>query len=87
MKKQGKKSFKPYKGVSSNITLSLPLIYLLHSFKPYKGVSSNEPVRDATVGDLSFKPYKGVSSNIYHYQHQKKKLLVSNPIREYLQIS
>ena len=56
-------------------------------FKPYKGVSSNGCsclFNIQTMG--SFKPYKGVSSNTRTCLCLSLMLLVSNPIREYLQI-
>ena len=57
------------------------------SFKPYKGVSSNRakvlPVCEAHC----FKPYKGVSSNGFYKSAPIVPQNVSNPIREYLQIS
>ena len=55
-------SFKPYKGVSSNIVEILKH-YLTLCFKPYKGVSSNEATAHDSAVAAGFKPYKGVSSN------------------------
>ncbi len=56
------------------------------SFKPYKGVSSNKVEHYANEWEKRFKPYKGVSSNSLNYCIIFFGYIVSNPIREYLQI-
>ncbi len=79
--------FKPYKGVSSNIFSSALDAFPTTCFKPYKGVSSNSPRFLGTRADIeSFKPYKGVSSNRFLFTVMATLHVVSNPIREYLQI-
>ena len=55
-------SFKPYKGVSSNIC-HVSILSFIKCFKPYKGVSSNMQNAEHIYIDKRFKPYKGVSSN------------------------
>ncbi len=57
------KSFKPYKGVSSNIC-HVSILSFIKCFKPYKGVSSNMQNAEHIYIDKRFKPYKGVSSNL-----------------------
>ena len=54
--------FKPYKGVSSNLTVDKPF-FVRDCFKPYKGVSSNSAIEYEIQDAKCFKPYKGVSSN------------------------
>ncbi len=56
-------------------------------FKPYKGVSSNAGSSYSFYNDFGFKPYKGVSSNMKLSRSLCIASIVSNPIREYLQIS
>ena len=56
-------------------------------FKPYKGVSSNSVELVMCGLPPGFKPYKGVSSNVWMTINSWSYLTVSNPIREYLQIS
>ena len=56
------------------------------SFKPYKGVSSNQFINAFQKMKQRFKPYKGVSSNRPLVATSNSLIVVSNPIREYLQI-